>query len=279
MKLSTHVTQHISAQGMPLITVAHPAASLRLSLFGGHILSYVPNTDKRERLWLSSEAVMDGSKAIRGGIPVCWPWFAAHSQPDLPAHGYLRTQLWQVIQIDENVKNTRLVLQPEFTAAPGFEGQAGVSLIIEVGDALSVTLVTENTGEQSFTLCAALHTYFRVNDIEQVELMGLEGEYIDKLQQNRRQNTPSPYTIDAETDRIHLCQTGEVVLKEPSHQTPVGSSGHDSIVVWNPGLEKAQAITDMPDNEYQHMLCIETAITQGIVIAPGHSHHLTQVIK
>lgn len=278
MKLSTNVSQRTSDHGMTLINVDNQTASLGLSLFGGHILSFVPKADNRQRLWLSPSAVMDGSKAIRGGIPLCWPWFATHHLPGLPAHGYLRTQTWHIDRIDDDVNRTELELKPAKTDGEGFDGKAGVSLVIVVSEQLSVSLVTRNTGDTPFEFRAALHSYFKVSDISQAEIQGLSGQYIDKVQQSSLQPTPAPYTISGETDRIHLSSAEQVLLKDNKEQTVIGSAGHDSIVVWNPGPQKALEITDMPEQDYQHMLCIETAITQGKSLLAGETHTLTQKI-
>ncbi|GGD64196.1 D-hexose-6-phosphate mutarotase [Lacimicrobium alkaliphilum] len=278
MKLSANVSQRTSDQGLKLINVDNQAASLELSLFGGHILSFVPKADNRQRLWLSPDAVMDGSKAIRGGIPVCWPWFAAHQQPGLPAHGFLRNQTWHIGRIDDEPNRTELVLTPGQVEGEGFDGDADVSLVIVVSEQLSISLVTRNTGDTPFEFRAALHSYFNLSDISQAQIQGLSGEYIDKVQQNSLQTTPAPYTISGETDRIHLSSAQKVLLQEDKDQTTIGSAGHDSIVVWNPGPEKVRQMADMPDQHYKHMLCVETAITQGKSLQAGETHILTQTI-
>jgi len=278
VKLSAHVSQRTTDKGLKLINVDNQAAGLQLSLYGGHVLSFVPKIDNRERLWLSPAAVMDGSKAIRGGIPVCWPWFAAHQQPNLPAHGYLRTQPWNIVRIDDELNCTELVLQPTRCAGDGFKGDADVSLVICVSEQLSISLISQNTGSSAFEFRAALHSYFKVSDISQVQIQGLSGQYIDKVQQNSLLPTPTPYNIIAETDRIHLCTTDKVLLEDNTQKTVIGCSGHDSIVVWNPGPQKAREMTDMPEQEYQHMLCIETAVTQGKTLQAGETHTLTQRI-
>ena len=278
MKLSAHVSQRTSDKGLELVNVDNQSATAVLSLYGGHMLSFIPKKDNRERLWLSPEAIMDGTKAIRGGIPVCWPWFAAHQQPGLPAHGYLRTQPWNIVHINDASDCTELVLQPVQSTGKGFEGDAEVSLVIHVGEQLSISLVTRNTGHSAFEFRAALHSYFKVSDISQVQIQGLSGQYIDKVQQNSLLPTPSPYNILAETDRIHLCTADKVVLEDNVQQMAIGSSGHDSIVVWSPGPQKAAEMADMPEQEYQHMLCIETAVTQGKTLQAGETHTLTQRI-
>ncbi|WP_102797024.1 D-hexose-6-phosphate mutarotase [Bowmanella denitrificans] len=278
MKLSTHVFQRTSDQGMPIISVDNPVASLELSLFGGHVLSFMPKRDNRQRLWLSPKAVMDGSKPIRGGIPLCWPWFGQASQADLPAHGLVRNQMWQVIRVDDDVDETRLQLQPKQCSGPGFVHSAELTLELLIGHQLSVSLITRNTGQQAFTFGGALHSYFRVSDIGKVKITGLQGPYQDKVQNTLMDTSPSPYCIAAETDRIHLTQSADISIVDAECATQLHNQGHDSLVVWNPWQEKSAHMADMPANGYQQMLCIEAAITQGLELAPGQSHTLKQVI-
>ncbi|MBT1065246.1 D-hexose-6-phosphate mutarotase [Bowmanella sp. Y26] len=277
MKLSTHVFQRISDQGMPIISVDNPQASLELSLFGGHVLSYMPKRDNRQRLWMSPKAVMDGSKAIRGGIPVCWPWFGAAAEPALPAHGFVRDQMWQVLRVDDDNDLTRIQLQPEFSHLAG-GGQLELMLELLIGEQLTVNLVTHNRQSKSLRFGGALHSYFRVKHIDQVVVDGLSGAYMDKVGNLLVEETPSPYVITQETDRIQLNAVSDVHIREAGQQTAIGFSGHDSIVVWNPWQDKSAQMGDMTTDGYQQMLCIEAAITQGIELAPGHSHTLTQII-
>ncbi|GAB3033402.1 D-hexose-6-phosphate mutarotase [Bowmanella dokdonensis] len=278
MKLSTHVSQRTSDQGMSIISIDNQAASLELSLFGAHVLSYMPKKDSRQRLYMSPCALMDGSKAIRGGIPICWPWFGQHEASSLPAHGYLRTRVWRITRIDDDLRETRLQLQPGRTRGEGFDGCADVTLTLLVGDSLSLSLDTQNIGQQPFSYNAALHSYFRVSDIHKVRLAGLDGDYLDKVRDGQRAPTPDPYTFEGETDRIHLCQTSDTLLTDPDYEMSIGHRGHDSIVVWNPWQQKSEAMADMPDGDYRQMLCIETAITQGKRLAPDEQHQLVQII-
>ncbi|MDF2178763.1 D-hexose-6-phosphate mutarotase [Aliiglaciecola sp. CAU 1673] len=278
MKLSTHVFQKQTDAGINILTIDNQTASVEISLFGGQVLSYLPKHDSRQRLWLSPKAVLDGSKAIRGGVPICWPWFGQAKTTGLPAHGYLRSQPWHVVRIDDELEKTTLQLQPHDTHGAGFDGIASVLLEVEVSERLSIRLITSNQGDKPFTYCAALHSYFAVSHIENVRLNGLKGQYLDKTQGFSAFPTPTSYAIEGEVDRVHLFASPEVELKDGKNTTRIGSLGHDSVVVWNPGIDKTKDITDMEPMGFQQMLCVETAITQGKTLEVGEEHQLIQII-
>ena len=269
------------SNGLTFLDVSNAFASARISLFGGHILSFIPNSDGKERLWVSPHAYLNGEHPIRGGIPVCWPWFSddhGREKGALPAHGFLRTQVWKLINSAETENGTTITLSPSFTRAEGFENDCSVTMIIAVGKTMEVSLITENTGVAPIEFNCALHTYFHVDDIQNTQINGIEGQYKDKLDDWGLKETPHPYTITGETDRIHLVpvKTAEIEVDGIIY-TEVISKGNDSLVVWNP-WQSAASISDMDPFGYKHMLCVETSLTQGKTLAPGESFALEQII-
>lgn len=257
---------------------AHGTASI--SLFGAQVLSFRPRHDNRERLFLSKNARWDGSKSIRGGIPVCWPWFGAHQEAEkFPAHGYARTRNWQLLLVEDTDSATRLLFGLEDTRGAGFDGDATLQLEVLLGSQLSLVLTTTNIGTLPFNLSCALHSYFIVSEINHVRLEGLQGTYSDKTRNWAMLPTPSPYLFTEETDRIHLHAAPVVSILDGASSTHVHSSGHDSIVVWNPWQENSRKLPDMADDDFRHMLCVETALTQGFVLAPDAVHTLVQTIE
>lgn len=267
---------------VPQLLIENALGSARISLFGGQVLSFCPKHDGRERLFLSSKALLDGSKSIRGGIPLCWPWFGAYQGPaattPMPAHGYARTRRWDVMDITEQAGSTEVLLQLEDSSGPGFNGVAQVQVLINVGSKLKVGLYTLNQGPAAFSLSAALHTYFAIDDIHQTQLRGLSGLYSDKTQNWARLPTPPNYRFSAETDRIHLLAAPTVEIVSPASKITLESSGHDSVVVWNPWDNGSQAFADLAADEYQRFICVETALTQGFTLQPGQQHCLQQTI-
>lgn len=269
------------SSGITYLNIDNEFACAQVSLYGGHVLSYVPKKDNKERLWLSPHAVKSGEKPIRGGIPVCWPWFSddhGREKGALPSHGFLRSQVWKLVSSQDTSEGTEIVITPSFTRADGFEYDCDVSLTIFVGETLTVTLQTVNKGLVPFTFNAALHTYFEVENITDVQLEGLIGDYKDKTDNWAVKSTPADYKIDKETDRIHLDAAKSVIINEHNKAlTRVNSSGHDSIVVWNQ-WQGAATISDMDAFGYKQMICVETACTQGHTLSPEQSHTLTQII-
>lgn len=267
------------AGGLTFLDIENDLASAKISLFGGHVLSYIPKSDNQERLWLSPHAYLNGERPIRGGIPVCWPWFSddhGKEKGELPSHGFLRTQTWKIVSTEETGEATHIVLAPSFTRAEGFEYDCEVTLSVTVGASLTVTLATKNTGVVPFEYNCALHTYFQVDHIQKTALTGIAGQYKDKTQNWAVKETPSPYTFHQETDRIHLAAIAETYIEvEGNDFTQVSSQGNDSLVVWNP-WQGAASISDMDAFGYKHMVCVESAITGGKTLAPQAEHTLIQ---
>lgn len=280
MELAESITIR-NNEDIAFIDIANEHASATISLFGGHVLSYVPSIDNQERLWLSPYAYLNGERSIRGGIPICWPWFGnlfPDNHPDLPSHGFLRTQHWKIRHSEESDKGTTIVLAPSFTRAKGFEHECNVELTIFVGATLDVSLMTENTGNEAFSFTGALHTYFEVESITTTVIEGITESYIDKLDAGAQKPAPDPYRITAETDRVHLqSDSASVIRCKDNIIARVEHQNNDSIVVWNP-WQSAASISDMEPFGYQHMLCVETAITQGTTLKPGERHTLIQRI-
>ena len=277
MKLPSSITKGRLSELVETLEIDNAHATVSISLWGAQILSFKPKHDNRERLFKSNKIVLDGSKSLRAGIPVCWPWFA--QRDGYQKHGYVRTRNWQVLSAEDNPDYTEIVLAPLDMIGKGFGGTAELSLTVRVGNTLSVTLTTINRGKEAFEFNSALHTYFLVDDIKEVELKGLSGTYSDKTQNWAMLETPEPYRFTEETDRIHLNPVKDVTISEPKGEIGVESVGHDSVVVWNPWAENSANMRDMGPEAYRRMVCVETAVTQGKTLQPGESHSLAQVVS
>lgn len=281
MTTSDSISLSTNQEGLTFINVENAHATAKVALFGAHVMSFRPKSDGKERLWVSPHAYLNGEKPIRGGIPLCWPWFGHnHGQEKgtLPSHGFLRTQTWSLSSVEDTSDETVLTLLPAFTKSKGFEHECGVKLVITVGETLSISLITTNTGDEAFSFDCALHTYFNVDHIGKTTIEGISGEYEDKTRDGEVLTTPVPYSISEETDRIHLCQAPDIAIVEDGvSTTEIRSSGNDSIVVWNP-WQGAASLSDMDAFGYKHMLCVETTVTQGHTLKPEETHILKQVI-
>lgn len=239
-----------------------------------------------EMLWLSPVARLGTGKAVRGGIPVCWPWFGPHSDdPAKPAHGFVRTRVWDVASATADDAGVAITLSTATGDANHglFPHAAEARLTVTLGAALSLELATHNRGSTAFPLSQALHTYFRVADVAAVQVEGLAGQpYIDKLDDlNPRKTQTGPVTFTAETDRIYLGDTSAIRLsgaQSGGKVLAITSTGSASAVVWNPWIDKTIRLGDMGGpSAYRHMLCIETTNAGDDVrtVEPGAVHVLS----
>lgn len=292
---------HLPPQITPLQHAGHSALQLTtrhgiaiVALHGAHLLSWIP-TGQRDVFWLSPQALPEPA-AIRGGVPVCWPWFAKQGMPaNALQHGPVRNLPWQVSAVhasgDDEIS---LSLAPCDDAssslaelAPGLQ----VSLRITLGETLSQTLHTRNLGSAPFQLTQALHSYFAVSHAAQVGIEGLDSlPYLDKLRGMTAHLQQTPFAFDQACDRIyHAAQeagapfTGRYTLTDPAWQRSIviETGGSQSVVVWNPGSEGARGIADVPNDGWQDFFCIEAsnAGPDVIALAPGAEHRLGQTLS
>ncbi|NOX76886.1 MAG: D-hexose-6-phosphate mutarotase [Gammaproteobacteria bacterium] len=254
-------------------------ATARVCLQGAQLLDWQPAGEKPV-IWRSNAARYETGVAIRGGVPVCWPWFGAHPHRcDAPAHGIARTALWQVIHSEALVDGrTRINFElPCPRDNPFWPEGAQLQLSLTVGRTLEMALVTENNGPQAITITQALHSYFVIGDIRQTRVLGLEnGEYIDKLDDGRCKQQSGAILFDQEIDRIYHSPGTPCTIDDPGlhRQIHIRAVNSGSTVVWNPWRQKSAAMGDMDDDAYLGMLCVETANVahNEIVINVGQSH-------
>ena len=262
-------------------------ARATVCLAGAQVLTFQP-ANHDPVLYLSKAARYVVGKSVRGGIPVCWPWFGPHAtDAQKPAHGVARSSMWRVIETGAlNDGATRVVLELTPTAEHRtlWPYDASVQLHVSVGPALTMELVTRNESTQPIHISEALHTYFQVSDIESVSVSGLEGSiYIDKVTGGAAATQRQPITIHGETDRVYLNTTTECVIHDPAlrRRIHIAKTGSRSTVVWNPWAEKALKLGDMGEDGFRSMLCVETAnaLDDVVSIAAGTEHRLTSSIS
>lgn len=271
--------------GLPIINVHNAHARAQISLYGAQVLAFRPRAADADVLFLSPQALYQSGKAIRGGVPVCWPWFGPDPQGlGRPNHGFARTRLWTLQHTATTAEGaTRIVLvladTPETRAVwpHAFE----LTLEISVGATLDLALSTRNTGDAPLQITQALHSYFAVGDIAQVTVTGLDGcAYIDNATGARgavRQQVGG-VRFDAEVDRIYTDAPAELALVDGARQRTlrIASAGSRTAVVWNPGDAVAAGMADLPSGGYRHFVCVETANAAHEVVSvpPGGEHRL-----
>jgi D-hexose-6-phosphate mutarotase len=257
-------------------------------LQGAHVARFQPRGE-RPVLWMSAESRFEAGKPIRGGVPICFPWFGPKAgSPDAPLHGFARILPWTVGTVAREADGglrAVLDLPADAAAGAGFPGGLALSLALTVSRSLRMELTVRNVGGAAATFEEALHSYLAVSDVRQVRIRGLERVgYVDKTAGMAREPGESePIAIAAETDRVYTGATGTVTVEDPGwrRRVVVGKQGSATTVVWNPWAAKAKAMADFGDDEWAGMVCVETAnaLDDAIHLAPGASHVMTATLE
>jgi glucose-6-phosphate 1-epimerase len=274
--------------GMVRAAISTAAAEADLYLQGAHVTHWTPHGQKPV-LFVSAKSLFTSGKAIRGGIPIIFPWFGPRGAglPG-PAHGFARTTEWAIeeakLRNDGNVEITLLLAPNETTRTFGYD-DFHLRFRVTIGSSLEMELEIRNDAKEPLTYEEALHTYFAVADIRQASVSGLEGAtYIDKTDGFKRK-TPGnePLLIAKETDQVHLSTKATCVVHDAvwNRKIIVEKTGSNSTVVWNPWIEKTKGMSDMAPEDWQHLICVETAnaADNAVHLSPGASHKLTASIR
>ncbi len=263
--------------GFEYIEVSNTKASAKIALQGAHLFEY-KREGEEDILWLSEESSFENGTAIRGGIPICWPRFGVLDK-SMPAHGFTRTALFELLRVEEKDDSTTEVLfyleySPESRAIWNYAFRLEVKFII--GEKLEVELTTKNLDSKEMLITEALHTYFRVSDIADVEIRGLEScTFIDTLE-DRRSSEDKSIKIDAECDRVYLNVNEKITLHDKNREVELTSQGASSAIVWNPWIEKGSRMSGMRADAYKEFVCIESAnaFDNAYTLKPSVSHTL-----
>jgi len=271
--------------------VHHPQFRARIFLQGAHLTHFAPHGEP-DWLWMSDSARFEPGRAIRGGIPVCWPWFGIPEKnpPEVrrrirtdSAHGFARTAVWKLEDVRETAHEVEisLSLDANIDFSDLWDGRALALITFSFSaEGCQLVLTTTNTGPEPLAFTQALHTYLPTSDISQTRVHGLENcGYTDSLQDWSYHTQEGPVEFSGETDRIY--ESGEpLMLKTPAGRRRITAIGSDSTIVWNPGPDKAKRLSDFPDIAWQSMLCVESANALGDyrVLNEGQSHTLGVMI-
>ena len=274
--------------GLPLARIANSNCAALVSIYGAHVMSYIPHGFD-DILWLSSESFYDEGKPIRGGIPVCWPWFGAHpTDANKSAHGFARNSMWKLVsaKTDEGVSEIILELRDDDKSRFLWPHSFSLRAVIKAGTRLEMALTTENTSMAPFTVTEALHTYFSVSEISNICVKGFENiKYIDTLKAADfpMQTQQGSLRFNAETDLVYMNTKGSYVIEDPGfrRRIKIDKTGSSSAVAWNPWVEKSKRMRDFGDEEYHSMVCVEVtnARQDKRLIAPGGKHTMSTVIS
>jgi glucose-6-phosphate 1-epimerase len=271
--------------GFPVIDVQTPVSAATIALHGAQVLTWAP-TDHPPVLYVSPKARMIPGTPLRGGIPICWPWFGPHPEdPSKPSHGFARTRFWELVSGDLAGKVATLVfkLVPDEETKALFPHDFELTATIRVADKLRVKLKMKNTGEDVFKVSSALHTYLSLGDIERIQLEGVKGShYVDQLSDDKEPiYQEKNIQIKGEVDRIYQSMSSVLIRDLDRFRSVfVDKAGSRSTVIWNPWKEKSKEIQDLPDKAYREFTCVECANagTDKPTLHPGGSHTLETVI-
>jgi glucose-6-phosphate 1-epimerase len=271
--------------GLPRAVVTSPACTAELYLRGAHLTAWQP-ADEEPVLFLSEASPFQDGKAIRGGVPIIFPWFGARTatpdstRTDGPAHGFARISAWQVSFAAVSGDDLHLALTLEPNDASRALGYDHFKLAFELvlGKELRMRLTVANLGTTPLHFEEALHTYFTVGDVSKFFVEGLAGaEFIDKTDNFARKTQHEPtLTLTGETDRLYLNTQSTVALHDAvlDRTITVAKANSNSTVVWNPWAELSRKMADMTAENWRRMACIETAnaAENALTLAAGEAH-------
>jgi glucose-6-phosphate 1-epimerase len=287
-KLPNEVRIDAGRGGLQRVLVETPQVEAEIYLHGAHVTQFQPGGQKPV-LFMSEKSSFEPGKPIRGGVPICFPWFGARQdgRPG-PAHGFARLLEWELTSAEEVTDGDieiHLRLVSNESTRTEWEGDFELNYTVRIGAMLGLKLDVRNASDREMRIEEALHTYLAVSDVRKVSIEGLAGvTYSDRVGTPHTETEgPKPIRITAETDRIYLNTQSTCVVDDPGwgRRLVVEKTGSNATVVWNPWIAKATAMPDFGDDEWPAMLCIETCNVHefGVTLAPGQSHTIGTVIR
>ncbi|MBC8108819.1 MAG: D-hexose-6-phosphate mutarotase [Anaerolineae bacterium] len=283
------VTRDRGQGNLERIRINTELASAEIYLHGAHITHFHPRGADHPVLWMSKSSVFKPDKAIRGGIPICFPWFGPNSDdPKAPAHGFARTRDWKVESIQPGETGAIIVvlqMKSDDSTKKWWNADFAAHYVVSVGNELSVQLTVQNLGRDTIRYEEALHSYFVIGNAQRIEVRGLEGaSYLDRLQPGKTfTQDDQPIRFSAETDRTYINTDAVTTIVDPVLRRRIINRkiGSNSTVVWNPWINKAKAMADFGDDEWPGMLCIETANAgpNAVELPAGQKHSMSAVVS
>jgi glucose-6-phosphate 1-epimerase len=272
--------------GLPKVRVTSALATAEIYLHGAHVTSWRP-ASAEEVIFLSEHSHWEDGVAIRGGIPICSPWFGPKlDDPKAPMHGFVRLREWRldsVIAEEDGTVAVMLSTESDDASRRWWPHEFRMTYRIVIGETLHLDLTVTNTGDAAFEFAEALHTYFRIGDVRTVLVRGLDGvTYQDKVDGNREKVQSGDLAFAGPTDNVYLDTQGPVELRDPTLRRTIQTEKQNSAttVVWNPGQQGAAALPDLGSDEWQHLLCVEACNVRSAVVSlgPGKDHTMSAIL-
>lgn len=267
---------------LPAVRITTPeGAEAIVTLYGGHVVSW-KTADGRQRLFCSRLSALDGSRAIRGGVPLIFPQFGERGSG--MRHGFARVANWRLLDsgVDEAGNYARFCimdtdLAPQLAAAWPYKFELGLRVTLS-GDSLALDFSVRNNGSVTFPFSAALHSYHQVGDLQAATLLGLHGVHFSDLDNADVVQQETVLAFSDKLDRIYYQAPARLALQDGELALQLEQHGFADTVVWNPGAADAQALSDMADDEYRQFVCIEAAMIAPLKLPPGESWSGRQVL-
>jgi D-hexose-6-phosphate mutarotase len=284
--LQNHLIFKQLPSGIVIAQIDTPLATAIISLHGGQVVEWRPKHQETPVLWVSKLATFTPGRAIRGGVPICWPWFGIHpTNSQLPGHGYARISSWDIAateHMNDGAIRVRLTMQDSEMSLAHFPRSVGLAVQITVGSDLTVELTTTNESNQDIVLTEGLHTYFKVSDVSAIEVQGLEGtQYVDLIRDSAITTQEGPILFDGELGRVFTNSSGTCVIEDQGlgRSIVVSKRGSLSTAVWNPGAHTANKIVDFGEDEWREMVCVEgaNALENFVTVKSGAAHTHTAI--
>ncbi len=275
-----------SADGLPIIVIEHAGLRARITPQGAQLLDFQP-AGQAPLLWCSTQARYQPGKAVRGGVPLCWPWFGPHPvDATQPAHGFARVLPWQLAQVDvmDDSVSVAFVLQDSPASHACWPHAFELRLCYHLGRELQLDFSVTNRSAEPVSISYALHSYFPVSEIADTAVDGLDDvSYIDQLDGMARKRQHGTVRFAEEVDRMYVGAGGDYLIRDQAggRRIHLQARGCASAVVWNPWIDKARRLADMGDDEYRQMLCVEcgNVADDTLTLASGASHHARLAIS
>jgi glucose-6-phosphate 1-epimerase len=278
------ITRIVRGNGdLPKIVIETKSAAAEIYLYGAQVTSWKPAVE--EVLFVSEKSYWEPGRAIRGGIPVCFPWFRWKADnPHAPSHGFVRTKEWQLESISvEPGDCIRVCLSTasDDSTRRWWPFEFRLEYRITVGMSLRLELEMENCGSTALRFEEALHTYFKVSDVKRVRVRGLDDvAYLDNCDGNRQKTQRGDLALAKQTDNAYQDAIGPVEIMDPELKRILKTEKQASTIIWNPWSDGASTMADLGDHEWRGMLCAEGAniSPSAVILGPGQSHAMTITI-
>lgn len=276
------VTTKKHANGLEYVDVDTPLCQARIFLQGAQIEFFQPK-GQAPLLWVSSAEDYQTGQGLRGGIPVCWPWFGMKETPGWPQHGFARTRLWELtwVAIKDPCVELKFSLNIADEDKQYWPHDTKVDMFFTLNDTLTVSLINTNLSSYPVSFTQALHSYFPVADITKLKANGFEGAQYIEFGEGPFKQQGDEVLFNKETDRVYTNLSDIQELNTPQGTIEVSRENSGSAVLWNPWIDKSVWLSRFNAEDYLSMVCLEAAnvLEDAVTLAPNETHTLTTRIR